>query len=591
MKTKRFFTGKQNTMFQKIFTTSVVSIVVLACVAIFTIVYFIYPYILQEKGNARVQVLQQISDSNTVNRKNMVSLMNSIDETLYNLLIKEPIPENEKQIQQKLEMISQSMDYVGMEFTVDILMKDKRVYSSEKDEENIKNLKNTYWYIKHYSGEVEESWNLRFLSNGDTSDYGLSYGRTIYNTDEKSIGVIILTSKEEYLFRTLKKLISDDNKLYILDRNGIIVSHTNTQRIGNWMANMDTFEEKYAPYNSFRMIKREQGNVILSNYYDSESGWIFVEEQRVDQVLTNVFHVIAACLSLVIIGAILILAVSYVRSRQVSDVFEQFSEDIQNMQANDLSALPVRNQYEEIYILSNAFNGMLERISKLITDIQRREQEKRKNEYDFLHAQLDPHFLNNTLIAVKSLIAMGEMERASKMMEELIALLHIPATPEIQFVSLEEELNLIRNFVSIMNCRIEKEVQLICDIPEEYGSITVPRMILQPIIGNSFFHGFAEKDEHCEIHITTEVKNMMLMIYITDNGEGIEPKRLQEIRTGKYEPRDTHHGIGLRNIGKRLEIIYGGESRIEIHSELGQFTTVSMLIDNYQRKIEKGMFS
>ncbi|MDO4175535.1 MAG: histidine kinase, partial [Eubacteriales bacterium] len=308
--------------------------------------------------------------------------------------------------------------------------------------------KNTYWYIKHYSGEVAESWNLRFLSSGDTSDYRLSYGRTIYDVDEKSIGVIILTSEDESLFRTLKKLASDDNKIYILDRNGIVVSHTNSQMIGNWMANMETFEEKYAPYNSFRIVQRGKNNVMLSNYHDPESGWTFVEEQRVNQLLTNVFHIIAVCLFWVIMGSIFILMISYARTKKISDVFEQFSEDIQNMQADDLAALPVREQCEEAYVLSKAFNGMLERISKLIVDIQRREQEKRKKEYDFLHAQMDPHFLNNTLVAVKSLIAMEDMERASKMMEELIELLHVPAMPEIQFVSLKEELNLVYSFES-----------------------------------------------------------------------------------------------------------------------------------------------
>ncbi|MDO4175816.1 MAG: ATP-binding protein, partial [Eubacteriales bacterium] len=143
------------------------------------------------------------------------------------------------------------------------------------------------------------------------------------------------------------------------------------------------------------------------------------------------------------------------------------------------------------------------------------------------------------------------------------------------------------SFVSIMNCRTEKGAELICNIPEAYNNILVPRMILQPIIGNAFFHGFAEKDKDCEIHITVEERGTMVMIHIMDNGEGIGPMRLKEIRTGKYESQDSHHGIGLKNIRKRLEIIYGGASRLEIHSELGQFTTVSLLIDNYRHRIEE----
>lgn len=106
---------------------------------------------------------------------------------------------------------------------------------------------------------------------------------------------------------------------------------------------------------------------------------------------------------------------------------------------------------------------MICRIQGLIRDIQVREQEKQRTEYDFLSAQINPHFLSNTLLAVRSLISLGQVDRASQMMNELADLLHIPSTPEIQFVSLEEEIHLIRNFISIMNCRTEKEVRFICD--------------------------------------------------------------------------------------------------------------------------------
>ena len=82
---------------------------------------------------------------------------------------------------------------------------------------------------------------------------------------------------------------------------------------------------------------------------------------------------------------------------------------------------------------------------------------------------------------------MHQPERAYRMMNELVELLHIPATPEIQFVPLEEELHLMRSYMSIMNCRTEKDTVLICEVPEKMYGIYVPRMIVQPIIGNAFF--------------------------------------------------------------------------------------------------------
>ena len=77
-----------------------------------------------------------------------------------------------------------------MDMTIDILMNDRRMFSTDPDENNLKSLKNTYWYIKHYSGETDTSWNLRFWDVDDISTYGLAYGKTVYAQDGKVVGMI-----------------------------------------------------------------------------------------------------------------------------------------------------------------------------------------------------------------------------------------------------------------------------------------------------------------------------------------------------------------------------------------------------------------
>lgn len=97
--------------------------------------------------------------------------------------------------------------------TIDILMNDRRMFSTDPDENNLKSLKNTYWYIKHYSGETDTSWNLRFWDVDDISTYGLAYGKTVYDRNGKVVGMIVLTSRYEALFRTFQKLVSDGVKV------------------------------------------------------------------------------------------------------------------------------------------------------------------------------------------------------------------------------------------------------------------------------------------------------------------------------------------------------------------------------------------
>lgn len=571
----------RSTMFQSVFTTSLFCILVAAAIAIVTTTYFTYQFIVVEKGKSRVDVLQQISDSNTVNRTNMVNVMDMLYEDFYGMLTAPPDAGTDAMIQQKLDGHCELLAHMGMDFTIDIVMNDKRVFSNDPDMANLNSLTRTYWYIKHYSGEADTSWNLRFLDAEDITSYGLSYGRTIYGADGRSCGVIVVTSSHEALFRTFQQLVRDGATVYILDQNGIIVAHTNLQRVGNWMTDMDAFAETYG-YNAYKVISRGREQVMLANYRDPDSGWVFVEEQGMNDLLVGGLLMLRNSMLAVLAGSLLAGCIAFVRVRKITDVISDFSEQIGGVTGKNLNVLPVRDEYEETFVLSTTFNAMICRIQGLIRDIQLREQEKQRTEYDFLSAQVNPHFLSNTLLAVRSLISFGEVDRAGRMMNELADLLHIPSTPEIQFVSLEEEIHLIRNFISIMNCRTEKGVQFICNVPESARKIQVPRMILQPIVGNSFFHGFAEKDEDCEIRMSICFQGAALCVTITDNGEGVPPERLRQIRQWNYTSDRTHHGIGLKNVRKRVKIIYGGRSDVHVQSTLGESTTVTVVMDHYQ---------
>ena len=479
------FRKKRKTMSQTIIAASFLCIVVSVTIAVIAITYFTFHLVLEEKGESRVDVLQQISDSNTINRMNMVNVMNMVYDDFYSVLTAAVSDQTNTEIDHMLDSTDVLLEHIGMDFTIDIVMNDHREFTTDEDKSNIESLQSTYWYIRHYSGETDTSWNLRFWDVNDISTYGLSYGRTVYDLDGLPIGVIVITTEHEALFRTFQELVRNGARVYILDQNGIIICHTNAQRVGNWMTSMDAFEKEYG-YNSYRIIQRGDENVILANYHDIDSGWTFVEEQNIDSLLQEGIMVIWRCLTVVILGCLLAGALAYLRVRRVTRALVEFTDQISNMPADRLSDLPLNEEYEETLVLGSTFNGMIHRIRDLIEDIRIREAEKQRTEYDFLQAQINPHFLNNTLLAVKSLIAMGQADRASRMMNQLVELLHIPSTPEIQFVTLEEELHLVRNYISIMNCRTEKDVDFFCEIAEKMFSIPVPRMICSRLWGTPF---------------------------------------------------------------------------------------------------------
>ncbi len=575
---------KRPHMFEAIFTNYFLSVLALILVATAAITYFFYDFMLEEKGTARVEVLEQISDSNSMTRVNMVNTMNMIYADFYDALMT-AAPDANQEISRQLHETQVLLQRMGMDFTIDIQMRDKREFTTNPNGV-IQYLKNSYWYIKHYSGEIETSWNLRYMDVDDLNSYGLSYGRTIYDAHGNAAGVIILTAKHEVLFRTFQQLMKDGSEVYILDQNGIIISSSNTNRIGNWMANMRAFEEEYG-YNTSTMRERRGEPVMMSNYRDADSGWVFMEELRMDDLLRESIDTLWNCMLLVVLCSLFISVIVYLRIRKSTHIITDLSLQISRKSADDLTPIQAQETYEETYTLSTSFNEMLGRMQQMAQDIQRREREKQKTEYDFLHAQINPHFLNNTLLAVKSLVSMGDMRLASQMMTQLVELLHIPSTSEIQFVSLREELHLAENYVSIMNCRTDKQVAFLSDVPENLMEHRVPRMILQPMVDNSIFHGFAEKTEDCRISVTAGYRGETLWITVTDNGDGILPERIAQVASGNYVSSRPQHGIGLNNIRQRLRIIYGGDSDLTIRSLPGETTSITILMDHYDSRQEE----
>ena len=574
--------GKR-TIFKSIFMTSIISILILVLLSVCAISIIFVPHIIRENGKSRVAVLQQIHSTNIMNRKTMVNMADAItDDFLRDLLTEDKESEI---LEEKVEDLKNTIAHSGLSLQVNILMNDKRTFSTDGGQLT-QQLKNSYWYIKHYTGEVEESWNLCYIDEDDGTHCGLSYGRTLFDENGLSSGVLIITSMDQELFGTLNDLVQGGNSIYILDQNGIIIGHTNSQLIGNWKANMDTFESTYAPYNSFKVKEKNGTWYLISDYHDADSGWTYVEEQKLSIVLGNSVNAIWLTLAVILVGTLLISMINYRKIRSITEVLEDFSNQLGSMSADDLRELPVSHDYEEVELLGLSFNNMFHKIQALIEQIRVHEKEKRKTEYDFLQAQLDPHFLNNTLVAIKSLIAMNQMDQARCMMEQLIELLSIPATPEIQFVSLREEIKLIEDYLAIMNCRTAKQVELRVSVDPEAEQFLVPRMILQPIVGNSVFHGFAEQFAECQIMISAHVQEETLLISVTDNGEGIESEKLKKLREGTYETtQDTHHGIGLRNIQKRLDIIYGYSAELKLYSTVGEGTRVVLRISDRDEEV------
>ena len=576
---KLFKKSKPPTMFGLLSRAVLVCIAVSVVISSISIAYSTYQIVLDAHGTARIDILKQVSDSNNLNRKNMESIISLIADEITPQMIADDAQEIQREITETQELL----DRFNLDYTIDVVLRDRRTFSSvEGSEHRLQNLMNSYWYIKQLSGGSQVSWNLSFISPDDLTSYALVCSQSVTDETGVVVGTIVLNSTQESLFSTYQKIVEEGERVYILDEKGIIISHSNQNMIGQWLKSMEAFE-KDPGFDSYAVKNYGNRRFLLANYHDPVSNWTFVEEHDITPIYDSILHVLLASLSAVLLGGILACWLGHRYTRRISRSLTDMTEAVYKVDPENLQPIETYESYHEIRVLSTSFNGLIRRVQELIRDIQLREAEKRRTEYDFQQAQLSPHFLHNTLVAVKSLIYMGEHQTAQQMLEKFVELLNIPRSADIQFVSIESELHLIENYISIMNCRTDKSVKFNDQVPEKFRNTLIPRMLLQPVVGNSIFHGFAEKETDCEITISAFTEGDILYIRLTDNGEGISPTRLSELQENEYESEGHHHGIGIKNIRKRLQYIYGGRSAVELESEIGTGTAVTVKIDHPDR--------
>lgn len=242
--------------------------------------------------------------------------------------------------------------------------------------------------------------------------------------------------------------------------------------------------------------------------------------------------------------------------------------------------LDIRSR-DEIGLLSVRFNRMSHELKSLVKKIQQEEKEKAAVEIRALQSQINPHFLYNTLGSVKWIASMQRADTIVEITEALIAMLRYAARTEKAMVTVHDELNNLKNYMTIQQVRYYNRLQLDVIVDEKLSSQPIPKLILQPIVENAIFHGLAEKEENGVITIKiaeASGKGNVFLIEIHDNGAGMEKEAYTHVQGLLSGKENSSESIGLYNVKRRIELHYGHKYGIECESETGQGTTFTIYL-------------
>jgi len=220
--------------------------------------------------------------------------------------------------------------------------------------------------------------------------------------------------------------------------------------------------------------------------------------------------------------------------------------------------------------------------------VTREQKQLRKAEFDLLQAQINPHFLYNTLDAIVWSAEAGNEKQVVKMVGSLSEFFRSSLNKGKEIVTIREELSHVRSYLEIQQIRYQDILDYEIDVPEELYINEIPKITVQPVVENALYHGIKEKRGGGKISVTGREDGGDYIITVSDNGIGMEPDRLKEVRDGLTDTNpDSKKIYGLYNVNQRIKLDFGDEYGLSIDSVYDEGTTVTIRLPKKSNEIVK----
>lgn len=441
-----------------------------------------------------------------------------------------------------------------------------------------------------YSGPVDKERIEALAPNEGLWAYGssnpesapsLSYSRKIYNdTYTRKLGFLQIGVKSDIFNNIFEKLPAESRTWnYLADGSGGIYA--------------EGAHSEWPPAQLQAFIRRAPASGVNSFYIDNHQylvhaigfpklGITMLKIGKVGPLLkvrtSEAVSIAGGVLLMALLSVIYFLIASSLGNRLL-----RFMRHLKRVDNPKLAVYDGPSGRDEIGFVINSYNAMIRRMDEMTEHMHQTEMLKKEAEIKMLHAQIKPHFLYNTLETMRMMALVKQQNDLAEVASSLGNLLRYSLVKNKDEVTLSQELDNVRHYIEIHKVRMGERLSFQMDIQGEVGDFITPRFILQPIVENSILHGLGKLRGRGILKLFVQDERAAVLIRISDNGAGMTPERLEEVRAvlATGISTDETMGIGLRNVNERIKSWCGGDSGITIESAPGEGTTFLI-------KLEKG---
>ena len=438
-------------------------------------------------------------------------------------------------------------------------------------------------------------FNQESLADSDIDDfrYLFSCGRVL-NVFDNSTGeitnlgndreppVLLINFKTDFIAEMFENLDFHANQLFFMIAPDGSLVFSNRDAVQSVVQRAGWVSEVLSAKTGTLRVKEGRDTMVVSYDTSTVTGWTLVSAIRNKDLIPQVSpNIIVTVTKLGAVVLMVSLMLAYLMSMMFTKPLSKLAAAIRKTGRGDFeSRIPVRG-YGEIDQVIRRFNDMNDKIQQLIHENYEVKLLEKQAQINQLNTQLNPHFLYNTLNLINCIAIEQDNDEIGKLVSSLSRMLQYTVENDKSTGTLRDELEWLEGYVFIMRCRFEGRLDFGCFVEPELLNGEVPRLFLQPFVENAFLHGFEHMDDGFVLRISGWREKDRRYFSVRDNGQGMSSERIAEIMAGKGS------SVGMRNVHRRLKLMYGEEYGIEVQSHPGRGTTILICLPGAHRPINE----
>ncbi|WP_226681916.1 cache domain-containing sensor histidine kinase [Sutcliffiella horikoshii] len=395
----------------------------------------------------------------------------------------------------------------------------------------------------------------------------VSYARKVYDGNQKARSVIVVNIKAD----KFKDMIIDEktnvNRL-LIDSSNTPITYVGELGGGTHIAMENLKDNSEVNLNTEGSVKYEDNLVVWSKLFGSE--WILIEMTPWEDVSMGSIQLSFILISIGVFALGIAILINYQISRQFTNPLHILLNRMENFSLEKKDANLPDDYHNEFGSLFKRYQSLIHRIYTLYDNLESEYKKKRKAEVETLQANINPHFLYNTLDQLNWMAIEADQPKISKVLELTGKMLRIGLSKGESFIPIKDEIYHMESYLQIQQIRLGKSLKYSIQVEEAYLSSYMPKLTLQPFVENSIIHGFHNRDyghidiRMCDIH-------GYLYVIIKDDGKGFDMEENQQAKK-------TTGGYGIKNVKDRLEVYFGDKYSLNIKSKPDNGTIVVIKI-------------